>query len=98
MFCDLADSTALGERLDAEVLRSVQERYFGSCALALRAHGGQIEKYIGDAVMCVFGLPAAHEDDAVRAARGALDLVAAVEALNADLRENSGSSSACVSA
>jgi class 3 adenylate cyclase len=90
VFCDLAGSTALGERLDAEVLRSVQERYFRSCALALDAHGGQIEKYIGDAVMCVFGLPVAHEDDAVRAARGALDLVAAVEALNADLREQLG--------
>ena len=90
VFCDLAGSTALGERLDAEVLRSVQERYFAACALALRAHGGQIEKYIGDAVMCVFGLPFAHEDDAVRAARGALDLVAGVDALNMDLREQLG--------
>ncbi|MDP9255991.1 MAG: protein kinase [Actinomycetota bacterium] len=90
VFCDLAGSTALGERLDPEILRSVQERYFGSCALALRAHGGQIEKYIGDAVMCVFGLPMAHEDDALRAARAALDLIAAVERLNADLRSDLG--------
>jgi class 3 adenylate cyclase len=90
VFCDLAGSTALGERLDPEILRSVQERYFASCAHALRAHGGQIEKYIGDAVMCVFGLPAAHEDDALRAARGALDLIAAVGALNAELRSDLG--------
>lgn len=53
VFCDLAGSTALGERLDAEVLREVQERYFAAAAGALRAHGGQVEKYIGDAVMCV---------------------------------------------
>jgi class 3 adenylate cyclase len=85
VFCDLAGSTALGERLDPEVLRSVQERYFAAAAGALRAHGGQVEKYIGDAVMCVFGLPAANEDDALRAVRGALDLAAGVEQLNVAL-------------
>ena len=76
----------VGERLDPEVLRAVQARYFASAAAALRAHGGQVEKYIGDAVMCVFGLPSAHEDDALRATRGAWDLVKAVEALNRELR------------
>ena len=77
----------LGERLDAEVLRDVQTRYFAAAENALRSHGGQVEKYIGDAVMCVFGLPAAHEDDALRAVRGALDVIAAVERLNAELRD-----------
>jgi class 3 adenylate cyclase len=90
VFCDLAGSTALGERLDPEVLRGVQERYFAASASALRAHGGQVEKYIGDAVMCVFGLPAANEDDALRAVRGALDLTVAVEQLNLTLREELG--------
>ena len=70
VFCDLVGSTALGERLDPEVLRDVQARYFEVAASALRTHGGQVEKYIGDAVMCVFGLPTAHEDDALRAVRG----------------------------
>jgi class 3 adenylate cyclase len=90
VFCDLAGSTALGERLDAEVLRGVQERYFAAAAGALRAHGGQVEKYIGDAVMCVFGLPAAREDDALRAVRGALDLAAGIEQLNVALRAELG--------
>jgi class 3 adenylate cyclase len=90
VFCDLAGSTALGERLDAEVLRQVQERYFAVAAGALGAHGGQVEKYIGDAVMCVFGLPAAREDDALRAVRGALDVTAGVEELNVALRAELG--------
>ena len=85
VFCDLVGSTALGERLDPEVLRDVQARYFEAAASALRAHGGQVEKYIGDAVMCVFGLPTANEDDALRAVRGALDLGAGVAELSADL-------------
>jgi class 3 adenylate cyclase len=90
VFCDLVGSTALAERLDPEVLRRVQARYFEVAATALRAHGGQVEKYIGDAVMCVFGLPTAHEDDALRAARGALDLAAGVAELSADLRVEIG--------
>ena len=90
VFCDLVGSTALGERLDPEVLRDVQARYFEAAASALRAHGGQVEKYIGDAVMCVFGLPTANEDDALRAVRGALDLAAGVAELSADLRVELG--------
>ena len=80
----------LGERLDPEVLRNVQERYFGAAATALQRHGGQVEKYIGDAVMCVFGLPRTHEDDALRAARGALDLLAELESLNRELLSELG--------
>ena len=90
VFCDLVGSTALGERLDPEVLRDVQARYFDAAASALRAHGGQVEKYIGDAVMCVFGLPTANEDDALRAVRGALDLAAGVAELSTDLRAELG--------
>ena len=90
VFCDVVGSTALGERLDAEVLRGVQARYFVAASNALREHGGQVEKYIGDAVMCVFGLPLVHEDDALRAVRGALDLAAGVEQLNVELRVELG--------
>jgi class 3 adenylate cyclase len=90
VFCDLVDSTALGERLDAEVLRGVQSGYFAVAAEALQAHGGQVEKFIGDAVMCVFGLPAAHEDDALRAVRGALDVTAAIERFNVRLSNELG--------
>ena len=68
----------------------MQKRYFACAAAALRAHGGQIEKYIGDATMCVFGLATASEDDALRAARGALDLITAVEHLNRKLRSELG--------
>jgi class 3 adenylate cyclase len=90
VFCDLVGSTALGARFDPEVLRGVQGRYFETAASALRRHGGQVEKYIGDAVMCVFGLPTAHEDDALRAVRGALDLSAGVSELNEELRVELG--------
>ena len=90
VFADLAGSTALGERLDPEVMRNVQLRYFAACSAALQHHGGQVEKYIGDAVMCVFGLPRAHEDDAARGCRAALDLVAAVDSLSDALEQELG--------
>ena len=85
LFCDLVGSTALGERLDPEAFRRVQLRYYATCETALHRHGGTIEKFIGDAVLCVFGIPTAHEDDALRACHAALDLVAAVEMLNVEL-------------
>ena len=69
MFCDLVDSTSLGERLDPESLRQVITRYFGAMSEALERHGGAVEKFIGDAVMAVFG-----DSDRARgrrAARGA---------------------------
>jgi class 3 adenylate cyclase len=74
IFCDVSGSTALGERLDPESLRDVQARYFEAMRLAIERHGGTVEKYIGDAVMAVFGIPQLHEDDALRAARAAADM------------------------
>ncbi len=74
IFSDLKDSTALGERLDNEALHEVKERYFSAMAAEIKRHGGKIEKYIGDAIMAVFGLPRAHEDDALRAVRAAIGM------------------------
>ena len=78
VFSDLKDSTALGERLDSEALHEVKERYFNSMAAEITRHGGKIEKYIGDAIMAVFGLPRAHEDDALRAVRAAVGMRSAL--------------------
>src|SRR4029078_1631257 len=71
VFCDVTGSTAMGERLDPESLRRVMSRYFGERRTALERHGGTVEKFIGDAVMAVFGVPSIHEDDALRALRAA---------------------------
>lgn len=90
VFCDLVGSTALGERLDSESLREVMSRYFASMRSALERHGGIIEKYIGDAVMAVFGLPRAHEDDALRAVRAALEMAKALGPLNEELHATWG--------
>jgi len=69
VFSDLKGSTAMGEKLDSEAVREVMTRYFDEMRAALERHGGVVEKYIGDAIMAVFGLPRVHEDDAVRAVR-----------------------------
>ncbi|MEO6059782.1 MAG: adenylate/guanylate cyclase domain-containing protein, partial [Candidatus Limnocylindria bacterium] len=69
LFCDLADSTALGEALDPERLRALLARYFERMKAIVERHGGSVEKFIGDAVMAVFGVPMLHEDDALRAGR-----------------------------
>ena len=90
LFCDLVGSTALGERLDPEAFRQVQLRYYAACESALHRHRGTIEKFIGDAVLCVFGIPTAHEDDAHRACRAALDLIAGVDKLNIELEADWG--------
>lgn len=85
IFCDLKDSTALGERLDPEALHEVKDRYFSAMAAEITRHGGKIEKYIGDAIMAVFGLPRAHEDDALRAVRATADMRKALMRVNEDL-------------
>src|SRR5919197_1765817 len=74
LFCDVTGSTELGESIDPEALREVLARYFGRMKAIVEAHGGTIEKFIGDAVMAVFGVPSAHEDDALRAVRAALEM------------------------
>jgi class 3 adenylate cyclase len=90
VFADVSGSTALGERLDAEALRGVMERYFAEARTAFERHGGTVEKFIGDAVVAVFGIPAAHEDDALRAVRAAHDLRNGMTRLNADLKREAG--------
>jgi class 3 adenylate cyclase/tetratricopeptide (TPR) repeat protein len=87
VFSDLKDSTKLGERLDSESLREVVTRYFEVMKAALERHGGSVEKFIGDAVMAVFGLPLLHEDDALRAVRAAQDMRDALEPLNDELEK-----------
>ena len=86
VFSDLKGSTSLGEALDSEALREVMTRYFDAMSHELERHGGVIEKFIGDAVMAVFGLPRLHEDDALRAVRAAAGMQAALEALNEELQ------------
>ncbi|GAB2576097.1 AAA family ATPase [Streptomyces capparidis] len=85
VFCDMTGSTALSERLDPEALRHVMLRYFTRMRMCVEDHGGTVEKFIGDAVMAVFGVPVVHEDDALRAVRAALDMRASLDSLNAEL-------------
>src|SRR5438132_1620604 len=85
VFCDLKGSTSLGERLDSETFREVLNHYFGRMEKVLEGHGGTVEKFIGDAIMAVFGLPRAHEDDAMRAVRAAADMQKALAELNEEL-------------
>ena len=74
LFTDVAGSTSLGERLEPEAVRRVMLRYFDAASAVVERHGGTVEKFIGDAVMAVFGVPTALEDHAVRAVRAALEL------------------------
>jgi class 3 adenylate cyclase/tetratricopeptide (TPR) repeat protein len=85
VFSDLKGSTNLGEALDPESLREVMSRYFEDQTRALRRHGGTVEKFIGDAIMAVFGLPRLHEDDALRAVRAANEMQRSLAALNQEL-------------
>jgi class 3 adenylate cyclase/tetratricopeptide (TPR) repeat protein len=86
VFCDVTGSTALGERLDPEPLRALLARYFERMKGAVERHGGSVEKFIGDAVMAVFGVPVVHEDDALRAVRAAVDMRAALPDLGVQAR------------
>jgi class 3 adenylate cyclase/tetratricopeptide (TPR) repeat protein len=90
LFVDVVESMAIADALDAEALGRVLSGYFETVSAALTRHGGTVEKYAGDAVMAVFGIPVSHEDDALRAARAALDIRAAVAALNQRLVEAHG--------
>src|SRR5256886_5486660 len=90
LFCDVTGSTALGERIDPESLRRVMARYFETAKAIVERHGGTVEKFIGDAVMAVFGVPAVHEDDALRAVRTADELRAGLGDLNDELEGSYG--------
>jgi class 3 adenylate cyclase/tetratricopeptide (TPR) repeat protein len=90
LFADMVGSTALGESLDPEPLRQLMVRYFEPMAGAVRRHGGTVEKFIGDAVMAVFGVPRAHEDDALRAVRAAVEMRDALDELNLEFARDWG--------
>jgi class 3 adenylate cyclase len=88
VFADVVGSTAIGEGLDPEAHRRVQSRFFDELRAVLERHGGTVEKYIGDAVMAVFGTPIVHEDDALRAVRAATEVREVLTALNDELRRS----------
>ena len=92
LFCDLVGSTALGESTDPEALRARMRRYFEDLRVILERHGGTVEKFVGDAVMAVFGIPVSHEDDALRAVRAAAEMQAAIaeHGLEARIGVNTG--------
>src|SRR3954471_2787023 len=90
LFCDVTGFTSLGERMDPETMRQVMLHYFDEMRTVLERHGGNVEKFIGDAVMAVFGVPVVHEDDALRAVRSADEMRRALERLNNDLDSKFG--------
>jgi len=85
LFADLVGFTTISERRDAEDVRDLLSRYFDAARAVIERHGGLVEKFIGDAVMAVWGTPVAHEDDAERAVRAGLELVDAVAGLGHDI-------------
>jgi class 3 adenylate cyclase/tetratricopeptide (TPR) repeat protein len=91
LFCDVSGSTALGERLDAESVREVMLGYLAGAREAIERHGGTVEKFVGDAVMAVFGVPVTHEDDALRACRAAMELRGRLATLDEGLAARFGS-------
>src|SRR6185437_687066 len=86
LFCDVVGSTALGESTDPEALRTILGRYFDEMKAIVERHGGTVEKFIGDAVMAVFGVPQLHEDDALRAVRAAVEMRDALPELGVEAR------------
>jgi len=90
VFSDVTGSTALGEQLDPESLRRVMGRYFDEMKAVVESHEGTVEKFIGDAVMAVFGIPVLHEDDALRAVRAAAEMRDRLRALNEELERDWG--------
>jgi class 3 adenylate cyclase/tetratricopeptide (TPR) repeat protein len=90
VFTDVVGSTPLGERLDPEALRRVMSRYFERMREIVERHRGTVEKFIGDAVMAVFGIPTVHEDDALRAVRAAVEMRDELSRLNRELQAERG--------
>src|SRR6478609_2818599 len=90
VFADITGSTGLGERLDPETLRAIMGRWFEAMRTVLERHDGSVEKFIGDAVVAVFGIPVVHEDDALRAVRAAAEMQVALTRLNEALEAERG--------
>jgi class 3 adenylate cyclase len=90
VFSDVVEFTALSETLDAETVRRVMSLYFDEMRRVIGRHGGLVEKFIGDAIMAVFGVPELHEDDALRAVRAAAQMRAALTDLNEQIRASWG--------
>lgn len=90
LFCDLSGSTAIGERIDPEATRSLMLSYFAEMRGILEHHGGTVEKFVGDAVLAVFGVPETHEDDALRACRAALEMRERLTSLNDRFEQSYG--------
>ncbi len=88
LFCDLVGSTEMGSTLDPESVRAILDRYFGILKTIVEAHGGRVEKFIGDAVLAVFGVPRVHEDDPLRAARAAVAIREGIGELNKELERD----------
>lgn len=86
LFADIVGSSRLSLSLDAEALRNLLARYFGEMSSIIQRHGGAVDSYIGDAIMATFGIPALHEDDALRAARAAVEMRDALAILNHELQ------------
>src|SRR5215212_9071510 len=98
LFVDLVGFTARAERLDPEDVRAIQAPYFARVREAIESFGGTVEKYIGDAVMAVFGAPVAHGDDPERAVRAALAILDAVDDLDVRIAVNTGEALVSVAA
>ena len=90
VFSDLTGSTAMGEKLDPETVQTVMSRYFSTMSAILQAHGGTVEKFIGDAIVAVFGVPVVHEDDALRAVRATVECRRAMDEMNKEFMQRWG--------
>ena len=90
LFADIVDSSRLSLSLDPEALRNLLSRYFGELSAVVQRHGGIVDKYIGDAIMAVFGMPFLHEDDALRAVRAAVEMRETLAILNHELEAGWG--------
>src|SRR5436309_10219675 len=90
LFSDVAGSMLLGQELDPESVRRMMTRYFREMKSVLERHRGTVEKFIGDAVLAVFGIPQLHEDDALRAVRAAIEMREALRVLNSEFERTWG--------
>ena len=98
LFCDVVGSTAFGESVDAEATRSLLALFFVQMKAIVEAHGGVVDKFIGDAVMAIFGVPVVHEDDALRALRAAQEMRRAVPELGLQVRIGFRKNGPCLTA